>query len=62
MLTVPAAAGSTKRQIKFMTDFGTTVVHAIPELCHAHLRNHAAEGLTQSRDTRLKILAIGAEP
>ena len=30
MLTVPAAAGNTKRQIKFMTDFGTTAVHAIP--------------------------------
>ena len=30
MLTVPAAAGNTLRQIKFFTDFGTTVVHAIP--------------------------------
>ena len=32
MLTVPAAAGNTKRQIKFITDFGTTALHAI-ELC-----------------------------
>ena len=30
MLTVPAAAGNTKRQIKFITDFGTTALHAIP--------------------------------
>ncbi|MBQ2565796.1 MAG: phenylacetate--CoA ligase, partial [Bacteroidales bacterium] len=30
MLTVPAAAGNTLRQIKFFTDFKTTVVHAIP--------------------------------
>ena len=30
MLTVPAGAGNTLRQIKFFTDFGTTVVHAIP--------------------------------
>ena len=30
MLTVPAAAGNTLRQLKFFTDFGTTVVHAIP--------------------------------
>ena len=30
MLTVPAAAGNTKRQLKFITDFGTTALHAIP--------------------------------
>ena len=30
MLTVPAAAGNTKRQIKFIRDFGTTALHAIP--------------------------------
>ncbi|KAA6343383.1 Phenylacetate-coenzyme A ligase [termite gut metagenome] len=29
-LTVPAAAGNSKRQIKFITDFGTTALHAIP--------------------------------
>ena len=28
-LTVPAAAGNTKRQIKFITDFGTTCLHII---------------------------------
>ena len=30
MLTVPAAAGNTKRQLKFISDFGTTALHAIP--------------------------------
>ena len=30
MLTVPAAAGNTIRQIKFIKDFGTSVLHAIP--------------------------------
>ncbi|MFV0396868.1 MAG: phenylacetate--CoA ligase family protein, partial [Bacteroidales bacterium] len=29
-LTVPAAAGNSLRQIKFIKDFGTTAVHAIP--------------------------------
>ena len=29
-LTVPAAAGNSKRQIKFITDFKTTALHAIP--------------------------------
>ena len=30
MLTVPAAAGNSLRQIKFMKDFGTTAVPALP--------------------------------
>ena len=29
-LTVPAAAGNSKRQIKFITDFHSTALHAIP--------------------------------
>ena len=29
-MTVPAAAGNSKRQIKFIKDFGTTALHAIP--------------------------------
>ena len=29
-LTVPAAAGNSKRQIKFIMDFKTTALHAIP--------------------------------
>ena len=29
-MTVPAAAGNSKRQIKFIKDFGTTCLHAIP--------------------------------
>ena len=30
MLTIPAAAGNSLRQIKFIKDFGTTAIHAIP--------------------------------
>ena len=30
MLTIPAAAGNSLRQIKFMKDFGTTALHAVP--------------------------------
>lgn len=62
MLTVPAAAGNTKRQIKFMTDFGTTVVHAIPSYATRIYEIMQQEGIDPRRDTRLKILAIGAEP
>ena len=62
MLTVPAAAGNTKRQIKFMTDFGTTVVHAIPSYATRIYEVMQQEGVDPRRDTKLKILAIGAEP
>lgn len=62
MLTVPAAAGNTKRQIKFMTDFGTTVVHAIPSYATRIYEVMQQEGIDPRRDTRLRILAIGAEP
>lgn len=62
MLTVPAAAGNTKRQIKFMTDFGTTVVHAIPSYATRIYEVMQQEGIDPRRDTKLKILAIGAEP
>ena len=47
MLTVPAAAGNTKRQIKFITDFGTTALQM---------------GIDPRRDTNLHTLIIGAEP
>jgi phenylacetate-CoA ligase len=62
MLTVPAAAGNTKRQIKFMTDFGTTVVHAIPSYATRIYEVMQQEGVDPRKDTQLKILAIGAEP
>lgn len=62
MLTVPAAAGNTKRQIKFMRDFGTTVVHIIPSYATRVREVMDQEGVDPRRDTRLRILAIGAEP
>ncbi len=62
MLTVPAAAGNTKRQIKFMTDFGTSVVHAIPSYATRIFEVMQQEGIDPRRDTKLRILAIGAEP
>jgi len=62
MLTVPAAAGNTKRQLKFFTDFGTTVVHAIPSYATRMFEVMEEEGIDPRRDTRLKTLVIGAEP
>ena len=62
MLTVPAAAGNTKRQIKFTKDFGTTVVHAIPSYASRIFEVMKEEGVDPARDTKLRVLCIGAEP
>ena len=45
-LTVPAAAGNTKRQIKFIRDFGTTCLHIIPSYATrlAELRHALGRG------------------
>ncbi len=62
MLTVPAAAGNTTRQIKFIKDFGTTVLHAIPSYASRIYEVMREEGVDPQRDTQLRILCIGAEP
>ena len=62
MLTVPAAAGNTKRQIKFITDFGTTALHAIPSYAGRLYEVMEEMGIDPCRDTRLRTLIIGAEP
>ena len=62
MLTVPAAAGNTTRQIKFIKDFGTTVLHAIPSYASRIYEVMCEEGVDPRRDTKLRVLCIGAEP
>ena len=62
MLTVPAAAGNTTRQIKFIRDFGTTVLHAIPSYASRIYEVMQQEGCDPRRDTKLRVLCIGAEP
>lgn len=60
-LTVPAAAGNSKRQIKFITDFKTTALHAIPSYAIRLAEVFQEEGI-DPRSTTLKTLVIGAEP
>ena len=60
-LTVPAAAGNSKRQIKFITDFGTTALHAIPSYAIRLAEVFQDEGITPT-STTLRTLIIGAEP
>lgn len=61
-LTVPAAAGNSLRQIKFIKDFGTTAIHAVPSYVTRLYEVMQSEGVDPRRDTKLKVLAIGAEP
>jgi len=61
-MTVPAAAGNSKRQIKFITDFGSTALHAIPSYATRLAAVMHEEGIDPARDTKLTTLIIGAEP
>lgn len=60
-LTVPAAAGNSKRQIKFIMDFKTTALHAIPSYAIRLAEVFQEEGINP-QSTTLKRLFIGAEP
>jgi phenylacetate-CoA ligase len=61
-LTVPAGSGNSKRQVHFMQDFGTTVIHAIPSYA-LHLFSVFEDlGVDPNRDLHLKIAFLGAEP
>jgi phenylacetate-CoA ligase len=61
-LTVPAAAGNSKRQIKFITDFGSTCLHLIPSYALRLAETIITEGIDPQRDTKLHTFIIGAEP
>ncbi|MFI3261332.1 MAG: phenylacetate--CoA ligase [Rikenellaceae bacterium] len=60
-LMVPAAAGNSLRQIKFITDFGTTAIHAIPSYA-IRLAEVFRNQNVDPASTSLKCLIIGAEP
>ncbi len=61
-LTVPAAAGNSKRQIKFIMDFGTTSLHIIPSYAARLTEAMQEEGIDPVRDTKLRVICMGAEP
>jgi phenylacetate-CoA ligase len=60
-MTLPAGSGYSKRQIKFITDFGTTCLHAIPSYAIRLAEVIKDEGIDISK-TKLHTLFIGAEP
>jgi phenylacetate-CoA ligase len=61
-MTVPAAAGNSKRQIKFIMDFGSTALHAIPSYATRLAAVFHEEGIGPAKDTKRTTLIIGAEP
>ncbi len=61
-LTVPAAAGNSKRQVKFILDFETTAIHAIPSYATRLAEVFYDMGYDPKKDTKLTTLIIGAEP
>jgi phenylacetate-CoA ligase len=61
MMVIPAGPGNTRRQIKLMKDFATTVVHATPSyLLHLYSALDG-EGIGPG-DLALKRAFLGAEP
>jgi phenylacetate-CoA ligase len=62
VMTIPIGPGNSKRQIWFMREFGTTVVHILPSYA-LRLYTHFTEmGLDPKKDTKLRTAFIGAEP
>ncbi|MCP4406153.1 MAG: phenylacetate--CoA ligase [bacterium] len=61
-LTVPSGSGNSKRQLHFMQDFDTTVLHVIPSYALHLLSVFEEAGVAPKEDLNLKIAFLGAEP
>lgn len=62
LLTIPAGAGNSKRQMQLMKDFDTTVMHIIPSYA-LRLQDIMTEmAIDPKRDLQLRIAYLGAEP
>lgn len=60
-LTIPAGAGNSRRQIKLVRDFKTTVVHILPSYALI-LGGHIEEMGENPAELPLRIALVGAEP
>ncbi|KMY68876.1 phenylacetate--CoA ligase [Desulfocarbo indianensis] len=61
-LVIPAGTGNSRRQIALMRQFGVSVAHLIPSYALKLAATFKELGLDPKRDTKLKIMIIGAEP
>jgi len=61
-LVIPVGSGNTKKQIEFLLDLKTTVIHITPSylLYIAYMAEQM--GLSPSNDFNIKIAIVGAEP
>ena len=62
VLTIPAGAGNSRRQINLMMDFGTTVVHLMPSFALYLMKVFHEMGVDPRTDTNLRKMFLGAEP
>ncbi len=60
-MVVPAGTGNTERQIRYMLDFGTTVIHCTPSYA-MHIKEVAEDMGIEPASIGLKIGCFGAEP
>ena len=58
---IPAGTGNTERQIQYMIDFGTTVIHATPSYV-LYIKEVAEKMGIDPKDFSLRIGCFGAEP
>ncbi len=58
---IPAGVGNTERQVRYMADFGTTVIHSTPSYA-LHVKEVAEEIGIRLEDLDLRIGCFGAEP
>lgn len=62
LLTIPAGAGNSKRQIQLMRDFSTSIIHIIPSYALRLMDIMTELGIDPRKDLQLRILYLGAEP
>ncbi len=62
LLTIPAGAGNSKRQIQLMKDFGTTIIHIIPSYALRLMDIFSDMGMDPKKELNLRIAYLGAEP
>jgi phenylacetate-CoA ligase len=62
VLTIPAGAGNTRRQIQLLQDFSTTIVHIIPSYALHLMEVLTEQGINPRERLQLRIAYLGAEP
>jgi phenylacetate-CoA ligase len=62
VLTIPAGAGNTRRQIQLLQDFCTTIVHIIPSYALHLMEVMTEQGINPRERLQLRIAYLGAEP